>query len=288
MNKALINIKRKKKGFTLLELIISIGILSIVVIPLSNLVIGTFRMTNNAKIKQEATNIAQKYMEKIKADDSIKLDKIIDEEETFPSYGYPSSENGYSISYSINKEEDYYLPHESYSGVDSNTFDYKFKLPEEGELVNIYDNNGQINSHSITSDLGMQITINNRKYDEITNQNQITYEINGYTKTPINKTKANNENIYIRIDVNRDDLTNPLVINAKNECSGQLIFYFVKSDKLTEDVQCKVINEGGNIVKYENIYNNTSSIPKSRLYKIRIEVEKNDEKVVNESYKTVY
>lgn len=288
MNKALISIKRKKKGFTLLELIISIGILSIIVIPLSNLVISTFKMTNNARIKQEATNIAQKYMEKIKADNNMNLDEIIDKEETFLSYGYPSSENGYSISYIINQEEDYYLPHASYSGVDSNTFDYKFELPEEGELVNIYSNTQLINTHNIPSGLELNVNINNERLDEITSQNEITYKINGDTKTPINKTKANNENIYIRIDVNRDDLTNPLVINAKNECSGQLIFYFVKSDKLSKEVQCKVINEGGNIVKYENINDNTSTIQKSRLYKIRIEIEKNNEKVVNESYKTVY
>lgn len=279
MNKVFGRIKKRNKGFTLLELIISIAILSIILIPLSNLVISTFKITNKASIKQEATNLAQKYMEKVKADSSIDLDRIVDEGAIFSSYGYPASENGYNITYTASREDDYSPPAEG-GGVDENAFDYRFELSKEENLVKVYKSTDLINSHNITIDRSLNITINNK--------DQLEYSINGDAMATISKTKNDAEDIYIRIDVNRDDLSNPIMINATNKCKGQLIFYFVKADSLTHDVQCKVINNGGNIIKYENVKSSTAAIQKGRLYKIIIQVEKDEEKIINESYKTVY
>lgn len=62
---------RDNKGFTLLEIVITIGILGIIVIPIFSLFVNTAKTNAMAEDKIQATMIAQKYMEKIKSSKSI-------------------------------------------------------------------------------------------------------------------------------------------------------------------------------------------------------------------------
>lgn len=59
------------KGFTLIEIIVTIAILSIVIVPLSSMFIQAAKMNSMAAEEYDATLIAQKYFEEIK---SIKSD----------------------------------------------------------------------------------------------------------------------------------------------------------------------------------------------------------------------
>jgi prepilin-type N-terminal cleavage/methylation domain-containing protein len=280
------------KGFTLMEVIITIALLAIVIVPFSNLVLNSFLITNNAKIKQEATNIAQKYMEKIKADTNIDFDNISDGLETLSEASYPtSSENGFTIKYFITRDENYRVI-TPVVGVDINVYDYRFEISQQPNGVIVYDKNNWINAE--------EKIIPNFKITN--NPTNITYKINDIEKT-INKTKAENENVIVRVDINRNfsdglpansPLNNPdntLIVTAENKCSGSFIFYFVKGANLQTDVKCEIVNLGGSIIKYDNLKNaniGSSSGPKSRLYKIKVEVEKKGQKVVNESYRTFY
>ena len=80
-----INKKKVKKGMTLVEVIISVTLLSILIIPLSTLVLSGFRNSKEGENKQKAVYVGQKVLEKLKAYDKINL-----KENTIasPSYKY--------------------------------------------------------------------------------------------------------------------------------------------------------------------------------------------------------
>ncbi len=63
----------KKKGITLIEVIISVALIAILLIPLTNLVMTSIKKNKKAENKQEATNLGQKIVEELKAQDSIQL-----------------------------------------------------------------------------------------------------------------------------------------------------------------------------------------------------------------------
>lgn len=75
--------KRVKKGMTLVEVIISVALLSILIIPLSTLVLSGFKNSKDGENKQKAIYVGQKVLEEIKA-----YDKIILKEEGTPKYKY--------------------------------------------------------------------------------------------------------------------------------------------------------------------------------------------------------
>lgn len=63
----------KRKGITLIEVIISIALIAILLIPLTNLVMTSIKKNKKAEVKQEATNLGQKIVEELKAQDTIQL-----------------------------------------------------------------------------------------------------------------------------------------------------------------------------------------------------------------------
>ena len=66
-------IRGKKKGMTLIEAIISVALLSVLIIPISGLVMTSINTNKRAEIKQEATYIGQKLLEEMKVYDEIIL-----------------------------------------------------------------------------------------------------------------------------------------------------------------------------------------------------------------------
>ncbi|GKX64843.1 type IV pilus modification PilV family protein [Inconstantimicrobium mannanitabidum] len=57
----------KKKGFTLIELIISIALIGILLVPVSSMVLTTVRTNKRAEVKQKATLVGQKVLEQLRA-----------------------------------------------------------------------------------------------------------------------------------------------------------------------------------------------------------------------------
>ncbi|MBS4540007.1 prepilin-type N-terminal cleavage/methylation domain-containing protein [Clostridium sp. D2Q-11] len=95
------------KGFTLLELIITLAILSIIIIPISSLFIGSAKATNASNDKMVASYIAQREMEKVKSTEEITVttdEKEIDDTE----------HNGFSYAVEISEVEGYLREEEGY------------------------------------------------------------------------------------------------------------------------------------------------------------------------------
>ncbi len=62
-----------KKGMTLIEVIISVTLLSILLVPLSTVVISSLKNSKDGEYKQKASYIGQKVIEELKAYDKITL-----------------------------------------------------------------------------------------------------------------------------------------------------------------------------------------------------------------------
>lgn len=65
---------KSKKGMTLIEVIISVTLLSILIVPLSSIVISSLKNSKSGETRQEASYIGQKVIEELKSYDYIKLD----------------------------------------------------------------------------------------------------------------------------------------------------------------------------------------------------------------------
>ena len=64
---------KAKKGMTLIEVIISVALLAILIVPLSGLVMSSLKNNISAEYRQKASYIGQKVLEELKAYDKITL-----------------------------------------------------------------------------------------------------------------------------------------------------------------------------------------------------------------------
>lgn len=83
------SIKKDNKGFSLVEVLVSMAILAIILTPLLNNFVMASRMNNRARKMQQATNLGQNVMEGIKASKNL--------EEIAKQFNYPTS--GFDIIY---------------------------------------------------------------------------------------------------------------------------------------------------------------------------------------------
>ncbi|MFT9494808.1 type IV pilus modification PilV family protein [Anaerosolibacter sp.] len=98
-----------EKGITLLEIIISMAILGIIITPLSNLFVGAVRINAMAKDQMEANQYAQEYMERLKGEDPIPMERnqpildtdywVITRRWEVGDYGMSETNNDDAISY---------------------------------------------------------------------------------------------------------------------------------------------------------------------------------------------
>jgi len=66
-------LKRIKRGFTLVEVVISVAILVALLIPIATITVTTIKTSASAEDKQKATIIGQQLLEELKANDDILL-----------------------------------------------------------------------------------------------------------------------------------------------------------------------------------------------------------------------
>ncbi|MBQ3784085.1 MAG: type II secretion system protein [Lachnospiraceae bacterium] len=65
------NVSTRKKGFTLLEVLVCLGVIGILFLPLLTFFSGSMKLNVESKEKQRATNVAQEVMEEIKSCNNI-------------------------------------------------------------------------------------------------------------------------------------------------------------------------------------------------------------------------
>lgn len=107
--------RKSKKGFTLLEVIISFALISIILIPIANLVLTSVKINKSTENKQQAKAVLQETIENIKAIDNfssalsqplnngITLSEAIGEDGKL-IYSISGEINGFSIEGSIKEQ----------------------------------------------------------------------------------------------------------------------------------------------------------------------------------------
>ena len=96
--------RKSKKGFTLLEVIISFALISIILIPIANLVLTSVKINKSTENKQQAKAVLQETIENIKAIDNFSsaLSKSLNNGITLSEATGEDNKLVYSISGEIN------------------------------------------------------------------------------------------------------------------------------------------------------------------------------------------
>lgn len=255
---------KAKKGMTLIEVIISVALLSILMVPISSLVMSSLKNNIDAEDMQKASYIGQKVLEELKAYDEVKLEgesnekyfKLLDGDKiTQVSDGeflgsFDRTIYG-SNSESIGKNEDIYKVEVSMSK-DSifneninniNNYDgieYKLEFSSNSgfdtvQLINMDSKETilSINSEDLILDLDDK---NNLKIYKKSNKEEI----------PIKPTIISNNKILLYLHNNYKQITNIDIKNSTNKIIE--VYLFKEKDSLDK---LNLISSKGNIVLYE-------------------------------------
>lgn len=291
--------RKKSKGFTLVELLISMMIISLVLIPILGFVTNSVRMTAESKSKQQATLTAQQVFEEIKSNIDNMSTPIIIENNKLELLG--------TI---LKQEGDKFTNIQSNGGTDiekkplevsmgEKNFDVYFNMSKVSELENenisddtydgmykVYDNKIEIIK------LGSSINRDNFFEDDGTiKQNKITHRFGRSKKLNID-INNNNINIYSSSPVDGiviekkssvDALKNKIIIdfseydkdkfnlNVKNLSSETSSVVIQKLDGQNIDIDVNTdISSTGPVRIYDKSMDSTNINGKKELWDIDI------------------
>lgn len=264
--------KRVKKGMTLVEVIISVTLLSILIIPLSTLILSGFKNSKDGENKQKAIYVGQKVLEEIKAYDKINLkensggDKYFElldgdkvkkdgENDKYNAafqrniYGKPSEPSGtkepiFNVELEIKKNDKF--DYSDVNSIDYTRAGYKLKLTKVDGANKLIDENDEtnniLNQLIVNDDLVMEIKTDTL---EIYNRNSSSTKIT----IPI---KAGQKSI---IFINHDEsfAINNLNIEVINNLSSSVDINLVTNSDTNIDASgnkrtVNIISSKGNIM----------------------------------------
>lgn len=253
---------KNNKGFTLIEILLSMTILSIIIVPLSTFFLTSQKISKDSEINFEATSIAQSYFEKIKAIDNFDWIGEFDESEEINSTIY---DEDYKIEINIKPENDFKNKGTSNN---INAIKYDMKVEVLNNSVKIYKSDGYY-------------------YTLISNDIDIVFENDSITTPPLSFAinRLNKEEINVFVDLKSN--TNLNVFN-KSDTDQKLVFYIIKHKDI--DVEYNFSVEEGKVKRFENIYSgdNTKSVSYI-LYDVNIKVYYKDKYITDmKGYKSIY
>ncbi|OPJ61515.1 prepilin-type N-terminal cleavage/methylation domain-containing protein [Clostridium oryzae] len=268
----------KKKGMTLIEVIVTIAIFSIIIIPLSVLVTTAVKYNKQAENTQQVSLTAQKIIESIKADHKIEHNSIAlrltNSTQYLNKMESTTDASKYDIGYSIYDAD---IDVGNYITSDI-TFQRKRDI--------IYDL-GQ--ASAVSSDGTVTVKENNTlRLDEAGSSDNVypmtgDLEIIGKDDTVILKNKSG-EDIAI-INKKAGSSGSIKIINMKTE----EIHVYVRNDSESADkifnILCcknssygdiKICSEGGAVRKYLNVPSGNLKDNKNGVYDVNVKIYKND------------
>lgn len=239
----MIRLLKNDKGLTLIELIVTIGILGIITIPIATVFFNGAKTNREAREQLTATMLAQRYME------GIKLNNILVE-------GTAEEEEGpYDIIIKKDEVENYQFP---VANEDLVEYVMKVEMDEENRIIV----NGS--ASAFNTDLPIEI---------INEATRIIYKLGEDMEIPMEK---NGGDAIVKFEIKGNK---NFTVKAYNEGNREpLSLYFFKTFDAT--AKYLVLNMGGEVQTHANYFivketaeeNNLTS----RLYKIDIQVKKKD------------
>ena len=210
--------KKIKKGMTLIEVIISVTLLSILIVPISGFILSSLKNNTTSQKKQEASYIGQKILEELKAYEYISL-------ETNENREYFELLDGDKI----------------YKDSNSNSFNGNFKRNIYGKVLE----NDDRNLREYNVELSM-VEDSNFKFNDINNldmNSDADFKINFINKDNLilinsepEEEKTSSESIVIKIEKEDNefklsiyDKNNTEIGSAKKENKNNKILLYISS-----------------------------------------------------------
>jgi len=258
--------KRKaKKGITLIEAIISVALLAILIIPLSNVVLAAFQTNKNGEIKQKASFVGQKVLEEMEAYDELRLISgnhflLLDGDqinETSPnnysgSFTRATLGNDFRVVLTMEKDSDF-----NFNSQNANKgYDIAYTLSKDRATgtQNYISQGGETNSFG-SDYLVLKIDISNKI--NISEKNLTTSILPEQTVAhPLDK------GISIKLD---STFSSTLNINIDSVTSGVTQIYIIKDEDCTGNVNVTVDKGDIKVNRYVNL---------ADLYNINVTVDK--------------
>lgn len=241
-------IRGKKKGMTLIEAIISVALLSVLIIPISGLVMTSINTNKRAEIKQEATYIGQKLLEEMKVYDEIILgvtkefqllngQKItkVGESDNFVGKFIVDK---YDVELSLNKDNQFVY--------DNNIVSNEINTNEMDVVVEFVSNN-TIKYNNVNYVISDNLTIKTPNND--TDELEV---INGNGTVIFKVTKASERKNKILFVIN-NDFKGDVNIDFHNERDEEVSIYVKKNSAVTGNLNINAFR--GKIRIYNNINN---------------------------------
>lgn len=269
----------KKKGLTLIEVLISMCILVIIVPPIISMVLTGVKTNKKAEDNQRALYIAQQCVEEIKAKELTK-DNIGSKERI---------EDNFKITQTITPEEEYYFPDNKNDNKEKEDFraieyDGKIEVKTHNNIDEIYlykgnDGNNKIGSVNLKEDTNIINIINGVKENGNVDESEIILEINNESFEIEKENTKKDSNIIIELNSIENTIEDEApkieihTINNSHNKDGNFNIYLVK-EKGT-NIKYSFSNDLGKVKVYSNIFKyKDGKKPKnaSRLYKINVKV----------------
>ena len=270
--------RKSKKGFTLLEVIISFALISIILIPIDNMVLTSVKINKATENKQQAKAVLQETIENIKAIDrlstessnpfnnGITLSKSMGEDKKL-TYSLSGNVNGFSIEGSI-KESSVVINNKiNEIKVDKTIYFHKssISISENSESLSIGEAIKKSSGGLVTP--SEEVAIKMSDGQDIT----ITY---GENKNIIAIPTPENNTLLICLNENDEK---KLKLNIENSSERKkLKIYLYNGEKISERDDVIISELNGPIELIEGIKNN-EDIVNEKLYVVELRASKNGE-----------
>ncbi|PRR81456.1 type IV pilus modification PilV family protein [Clostridium vincentii] len=282
--------KKKAKGVTLIEVIMSVALIAILIVPLSNVVLAAFQTNKNGEIKQKASFVGQKVLEEMEAYDELKLeddgtnkyfelldgditkaeDNITKDTAVANKYNGSISRNylGKKFTVDVIMERDTNFNYDSSSQNTDNVYDLSYKLSETGSGVRIQKMISQGAEDPKSFDLN-NLTLKIDGTSTVGTSKVNIFEKGKSTDVLFEHTATGDLDKGISIQLDKTFSSN-LNVEVDAAITGTTFIYIIKDKDCTGNVN--VTSTAGNIKvnRYMNI-NEGESI--ADLYNINVKVE---------------
>lgn len=277
-----------KKGMTLIEVIISVALLSILIVPLSGLVMSSLKNNINAEYKQKASYVGQKVLEELKAYDEITLkddtgrkyfelldgDKVFkkESEDIFEGrfertiYGSTTDTKGideevYNVEVAL--EKDLNFKYENVNNLDkNNNAAFIMNFINDNSISKIQDNSNG-NSHVISNKLVIEL-------DKNSNSLKVYSKNSSSPLLTIGRANLYNNDIVLNV---KENFIQNIDIELKNNTEETLEIHIIRGINSTS--KFKVYSSTGDIVLYEEKQIEENPVADLYNYKVTV-IDKNN------------
>ncbi|ASW42296.1 type IV pilus modification PilV family protein [Clostridium isatidis] len=257
---------KAKKGMTLIEVIISVALLSMLIVPLSGLVISSLSNNKRSEYKQRASYVGQKVLEELKAYDEILLNidggteyfELLDGDRIIKASVGNSFSGNFSrtiygsISEPLSTGEEIYQVSVTMERNDKFQYSDKDNLNEysnaDFRLNFLKDFNNKVNLASDPINKSLSVSNNDEIIVELNdNLNLKIYKKNNEASS-IDETKSAeiNNKLLLYVDETYSNSNN---IEIKNNTSNIIDVYLIKNT--ASSGKLNIISNSGNVILYE-------------------------------------